>query len=150
MWNWVGRNADKLQALAAVLTAAAALVALIVIPLQIGSADLIQRDQTAREIYREFLSMTVQKPELASGRYCAMDEENQRIAYEAYVDYLFYTTEQMVESDPGWEVPMATYFKDHLEFICSRDDLGRFTPGVAAILATLRAQCAQVERCPAR
>lgn len=120
------------------------------IPLQIGSADLIQRDQTAREIYREFLNLTVQKPELTSGRYCAMEDETQRIAYEAYVDYLFYTAEQMIGSDPEWKTPMSSYFQDHLEFICSRENNGRFTQGVAAIAATFRSQCAQVQSCPAQ
>jgi len=149
VWNWLGRNADKVQAVGAIATALAALVALIVIPLQISSADLIQRDQTAREIYREFLNLTVQKPELAAGHYCAMTDENQRVAYEAYVDYLFYTAEQMIESDPAWKGPMTTYFEDHLEFICSRENRGRYTQSVAEIASTLQSQCAKVQSCAA-
>lgn len=147
MGEWLERNFEKISAVGAIATALAALVALIVVPLQIRSADIIQRDQTAREIYREFLSLTVQKPELASGRYCAMKDENQRIAYEGYVDYLFYTAEQMIESDPEWKGPMASYFNDHLEFICQRANRERFTQSVAAIAAGLQSQCSKIESC---
>jgi len=65
MWNWLRRNTEPLAALGGIATAFAALSALVIIPYQVGQADLIQRDQTAREIYREFLNLTVQKPELA-------------------------------------------------------------------------------------
>lgn len=150
MGDWLERNSEKIGAVGAIATALAALVALIVIPLQIRSADLIQRDQTAREIYREFLSLTVQKPELASGRYCEMKDENQRIAYEGYVDYLFYTAEQMIESDPEWKGPMASYFEDHLEFICLRENKGRFIQSVAAVAAMLQPQCSKIESCSSR
>jgi len=150
MAGWLERNAAKIGAVGAIVTALAALAALVFIPLQIRSADIIQRDQTAREIYREFLNLTVQKPELASGRYCAMKDENQRIAYEAYVDYLFYTAEQMIESDPAWKEPMDSYLQDHLEFICSPENKDRFTQSVAEMTATLQAQCARVESCEAR
>ncbi|CAN7298559.1 hypothetical protein LJR030_002680 [Rhizobium sp. LjRoot30] len=147
MGEWLERNFERIGAIGAMTTALAALVALIVIPLQIRSADIIQRDQTAREIYREFLSLTVQKPELASGHYCAMKDENQRIAYEGYVDYLFYTAEQMIESGPEWKGPMAAYFNDHLEFICQSANRERFTQSVAAIVAVLQSQCPKVESC---
>lgn len=150
MWRWLGKNSEHIVAIGAVVTAVAALVALVVIPLQIRSADLIQRDQTAREIYREFLNLTVQKPDLASGHYCQMTDENQRIAYEAYVDYLFYTAEQMIESDPAWKGPMASYFGDHLEFICSRENKGRYSHSVAEIAASLQSQCAKVPSCEAQ
>jgi hypothetical protein len=45
----------------------------VVIPYQVAQADRIQRDQTAREIYREFLNLTVQKPDLANADYCTLE-----------------------------------------------------------------------------
>jgi len=148
MGDWLERNAERIGAIGAIATALAALGALVVIPLQIRSADLIQRDQTAREIYREFLNLTVQKPELAKGNYCAMTDENQRIAYEGYVDYLFYTAEQMIESDPEWKEPMASYLEDHLEFICLDQNKGRFMKNDATITAILQPQCSRTQGCP--
>ena len=100
MRNWLTRNAEPLEAVGAIATAFAALTALVVIPYQVAQADRIQRDQTAREIYREFLSLTVQKPELANADYCAMKDPKEQTAYAAYVEYLLYTSEQMIDTSP--------------------------------------------------
>ena len=107
MLGWLGRNAEPLGAIGAIATAFAALSALIIIPVQIGEADRIQRDQTAREIYREFLNLTVQKPELAQADFCTMSDAKDIAAYGAYVEYALYTAEQMVASSPDWRAPMA-------------------------------------------
>ena len=107
--DWLTRNSEALGAVGAIATAFAALTALVVIPYQIGQADLIQRDQTGREIYREFLNLTVQKPELANADYCAIRDETQRTAYSAYVEYMVYTAEQMVGISDDWRKPMAAY-----------------------------------------
>lgn len=141
MWDWLGRNAARLEALGALATAVAAVAALILIPVQIGSADRIQRDQTAREIYREFLSLTVQKPELANADYCALDDPEERTAYEAYVDYLLYTSEQLIDSSADWRGPMLGYLAAHDGFICSKTDWEDYSEGVHDIVQTLRAEC---------
>ncbi len=84
--DWLTRNSDALGAVGAIATAFAALTALVVIPYQVAQADRIQRDQTAREIYREFLNLTVQKPELATARYCEISDDRLATAYSAYVE----------------------------------------------------------------
>ncbi len=119
MRGWLTRNAEALGALGAIATAFAALTALVVIPYQVGQADRIQRDQTAREIYREFLNLTVQKPELANADYCTLKDETQRTAYSAYVEYLLYTAEQMVDTSEEWRKPMANYLTEHKTYLCS-------------------------------
>lgn len=119
MRNWLTRNAEPLEALGALATAFAALTALVVIPYQVAQADRIQRDQTAREIYREFLSLTVQKPELAMADFCTLSDANQTAAYAAYVEYLLYTAEQMVATSPDWRDLMAAYLADHMGYLCS-------------------------------
>ena len=121
MKAWLARNAEALEAVGAIATAFAALTALVVIPYQVAQADRIQRDQTAREIYREFLNLTVQKPELANADFCALTVPDQITAYSAYVEYLLYTAEQMVATSPDWRVPMAGYLKDHATYLCSPD-----------------------------
>lgn len=139
MRQWLVRNAEPLQAVGAIATAFAAITALIVIPYQTSVADRIQRDQTAREIYREFLNLTVQKPELATADYCALKEPNQIAAYSAYVDYLLYTAEQMVDTSPDWRAPMAGYLGDHMAYLCSRDVQAH--PDVQEMLAELELSC---------
>ena len=119
MRNWLTRNAEALGALGAIATAFAALTALVVIPYQVGQADRIQRDQTAREIYREFLNLTVQKPELANADYCTLKDETHRTAYSAYVEYLLYTAEQMIDTSDEWQKPMENYLAEHKSYLCS-------------------------------
>jgi len=119
--DWLRRNSEALGALGGLATAFAALTALVVIPYQVAQSDRIQRDQTAREIYREFLNLTVQKPDLANADYCALTDPGQKTAYAAYVEYLAYTAEQMVDTSPDWRGPMASYLEDHMAYLCSGD-----------------------------
>ena len=119
MRDWLTRNAEPLGAFGALATAFAALTALVVIPYQVGQADRIQRDQTAREIYREFLNLTVQKPELANADYCTLKDETHRTAYSAYVEYLLYTAEQMIDTSDEWQKPMENYLAEHKSYLCS-------------------------------
>lgn len=147
MRNWLTRNAEPLQALGAIATAFAALTALVVIPYQVAQADRIQRDQTAREIYREFLNLTVQKPELASADYCALTDENQKTAYTAYVEYLLYTSEQMIDTSPDWRGPMASYLEDHMAYLCSQGIWDAQFPDIKDLVAELALTCEAENQC---
>lgn len=147
MRNWLTRNAEPLQALGAIATAFAALTALVVIPYQVAQADRIQRDQTAREIYREFLNLTVQKPELATADYCALKDTNQTAAYSAYVDYLLYTSEQMIDTSPDWRAPMASYLRDHMAYLCSEDVSNAQSPDIKDLLTELALTCDAESKC---
>lgn len=140
MLGWLGRNAEPLGAIGAIATAFAALSALIIISVQIGEADRIQRDQTAREIYREFLNLTVQKPELAQADFCTMSDAKDIAAYGAYVEYALYTAEQMVASSPDWRAPMAGYLDDHLPYLCDPEGLGA-REGVEDVLEDVDLAC---------
>ncbi|MEZ5912254.1 MAG: hypothetical protein R3D84_08560 [Paracoccaceae bacterium] len=148
MWAWLRRNAEPLEAAGALVTALAALAALVVIPWQIAAADRIGREQTAREIYREFLNLTAQKPELAAADYCDLPKDRDRVAYTAYVEYLLYTTEQMVDTDPDWRGPMESYLADHMTYLCSNEDWASLSEDVYAIVQGLKAGCGQVAACP--
>lgn len=147
MWDWLRRNTEPLAALGGIATAFAALSALVIIPYQVGQADLIQRDQTAREIYREFLNLTVQKPELARADYCSLKDTAQITAYGAYVEYLLYTAEQMIETTPDWRAPMAGYLSDHMKYLCDPERLNAHD-GVAGLLAQTGLVCKPENTCP--
>jgi hypothetical protein len=144
----LARHAAALGALSAVITALAAVLALIVIPWQLAATDRIQRGQTAREIYREFLALTVNRPELAVADWCAIRDTRDGAAYEAYVDYLLYTAEQALDTGPDWQAPMREHLADHLPFLCSQPDLSQFSDPLAALLTDLRKGCAAVPACP--
>jgi hypothetical protein len=145
--NWLTGNAEPLQAVGAIATAFAALTALVVIPYQVAQADRIQRDQTAREIYREFLNLTVQRPELATANYCALTAPREQTAYAAYVDYLLYAAEQMIDTSPDWRAPMAGYLKDHMAYLCAEGILDAQSPGIADLMADLALSCKAQPAC---
>jgi hypothetical protein len=144
--DWLRRNSEALEALGGIATAFAALTALIIIPYQVAQSDRIQRDQTAREIYREFLNLTVQKPDLANADYCALTDAGQKTAYTAYVEYLVYTAEQMVDTSPDWRGPMASYLEDHMAYLCG-PDAGDQNGDMAALMADLALVCEAQTQC---
>lgn len=127
-------------------TAFAALTALVVIPYQVAEADRIQRDQTAREIYREFLNLTVQKPELATADYCGLTDPTRIAAYSAYADYLLYTADQMVETSPAWRGTMASYLKSHMSYLCS-PEIRAANDDVEGLIADLGLTCKPENQC---
>ena len=147
MRDWLIRNSEPLQAVGAIATAFAALTALVVIPYQVAQADRIQRDQTAREIYREFLNLTVQKPELASANYCAMKDATQITAYSAYVEYLLYTSEQMIDTSPYWRAPMAGYLAAHMPYLCDQENWAAQSPDIKNLIAELALTCKPDHQC---
>lgn len=147
MRDWLTRNSEALQAAGAIVTALAALTALIVIPYQIRQADRIQRDQTAREIYREFLNLTVQKPELAHTDYCALQDPDRIAAYTAYADYMLYTADQMVRTSPTWRGTMASYLKPHMAYLCS-PEIRQANDDVEGLVADLGLTCLPEHQCP--
>lgn len=141
MRDWLIRNAEPLQAVGALATAFAAMTAVVIIPYQVAQADRIQRDQTAREIYREFLNLTVQKPELAGADYCALKDGVQITAYAAYVDYRAYTAEQMIDTSPDWREPMASYVEDHMGYLCDPANWLSRSPDITGLVAELGLAC---------
>lgn len=147
--GWFNRNSEVLQGVGALATALAAITALIVVPWQIAAAERIQRDQTAREIYREFLNLTIQKPELAVGGLCAGGTAATRAAYAAYVDYLLYTSEQVLELGEGWPETVAAHLAPHGEYLCAlgEADLATFSDRVGALVRDSRGACAAANPC---
>lgn len=147
MLAWLTRHSAALEGLGGLATAIAALTALIVIPYQVAQSDRIQRDQTAREIYREFLNLTVQKPDLANADFCALKDTGQITAYTAYVEYLLYTSEQMIDTSPDWRAPMASYLEDHMAYLCSEGIWDAQSPNIRELVAELAQACKPENQC---
>ena len=72
MFLW--ENAEKFGNLAQLVLTAAAVIALGFAYLQVRSAEKSQREATAKEIYRDYLMVAFENPELASP-----DDDNQKI-----------------------------------------------------------------------
>jgi hypothetical protein len=148
MWGFLNRNAGGIQALAALLTVLLALGALIGVKMQIDAADRIQRAQSARDIYREYLSMAINKPEFAQPDYCAISKTPQAPAYEHFVEYMLYTAEQSISVDPDWADTFEAVFKVHAQYLCTLNDTSGYNDAVGRLIETFKVQeCQSSQPC---
>lgn len=146
--SWLSRHAEAIEAVAALLTACIALVALIAVPLQIRANAALQAEQSARDIYREFVALSVSKPQFAAPDYCALQQSpTEFAAYSYYIEYLLYTAEQVTSVSPEWEGTIQSHLIQHQDFFCSNPDWNADTSPVAALIAGQRAQCAETVTC---
>jgi hypothetical protein len=150
MKRWLEQRAKALGALAAIVTMLAAVAALIGVKVQIDASARQAREQSARDIYREFLNLSIARPELADPDYCALQGSPQESAYENYLEYTLYTAEQLRSVSPEWDATMLDHLAPHRAALCSGGDWGDDTPGVRALVARFKErECkAPVESCP--
>jgi|JI8StandDraft_2_1071088.scaffolds.fasta_scaffold10286_5 hypothetical protein len=145
------RHSQALQGLAAGVTALAAVAALIVVPWQIAANDRSTRENSAREIYREFLNITIQRADLASRDLCAPATPVEQAAYEGYVEYLLYTAEQVLTLADDWGPTLTARLAPHARYLCEFEpaDFDGLTDPVAALVRQVTQGCAQLPPCGA-
>ena len=142
MKKWLESRAKALQALAAIVTICAAVAALVGVKVQIDANARQQREQSARDIYREYLNLSISKPEFANPDYCAIAGTANEGAYEDYVEYLLYTSEQVLAAMPDWEPTLSARLTPHKELLCGESDWGEETQAVRAMIGRFKArQC---------
>lgn len=150
MWHWFKSHSEALQALGALVTALAALAALVVIPLQIRAAEAIQQRQAAREMYRNLVALTIERPALVNSEYCDLRQPDQITAFSAYVEFLLYTAEQLMATDPtSWRSPLLGMMEEHITFFCADDDWQTYERAVQDLIEHLRQSCPPVPVCTA-
>jgi len=142
---WLARNSSALQALAALLTVAVAIAALIGIKLQIDASYRVQREQSAKEIYRELLNISIANPDLAAPDYCALKKSPRFSAYQAYVDYVLYTAEQVIDMDDSWTLTIERQLESHSAYLCSDDAPDENAPAVEALLKSFRSHACKTQ-----
>lgn len=146
--EFLNRNAGAVQAFAAIITVVLALAALIGVKIQIDAADSIQRAQSARDIYREYLSLAINKPEFAKPDYCKLTGTPQESGYEHFVEYMLYTAEQTISVDPGWADSFMHDFNEHRQYICMINDDAGYSDAVFGLVKTFQeATCKTVQPC---
>lgn len=150
MKRWLESHAKAIGAAAAIVTMLAAVVALIGVKVQIDASAAQAREQSARDIYREFLSLSIARPELADPNYCALASSPQEVAYENYLEYALYTAEQLGSVSAQWDATMLDHLTAHRAALCAGGDWQDDSPGVQRLIAQFRAkECKQpVEPCP--
>ena len=146
--NWLHRNAPAIEAAAAGVTALVALAALIAIPWQIRATAELQAEQSARDIYREYVALSVNKPQFAAPDYCGLRSRHEDwTAYQYYIEYLLYTAEQVTSVSHEWAPVVAGHLETHQEFFCAEPEWNADTPLVSALIAQQRTQCGPVTIC---
>jgi hypothetical protein len=146
--NWLTRNSSALQALAALLTSAVAIVALIGVKFQIDASYRVQREQSAKEIYRELLNLSIANPDLAEPNYCALKQSPRFASYESYVDYVLYTAEQVVDMDASWSSTIEAHLESHADYLCAKSTGGENSPAVESLLNSFKSRaCKSATTC---
>ncbi len=138
--NWLKRHAVAIQSLGAIITALVAMAALVGVKLQVDSNARQQREQSARDIYREYLNLSIARPELADADYCAMHKSDQRAAYENYLEYTLYTADQLLGAAPHWEATMTDHLAAHREALCTDADWSDDSPQIQGLVRRFKTQ----------
>lgn len=138
MKKWLERHAKAMQSAGVIVAVLAAVVALVGVKFQIDASARQQREQSARDIYREFLNLSISKPEFASPDYCAIRGSPNEAAYETYVEYLLYTAEQILQALPDWQETMEQRLLPHRELLCTQSDWTGDAPEVQQLIGDFR------------
>ena len=136
--NWLEKHSKAIQAVAAIVTAAVAVLALVGVKLQVDASYRVQREQSAKEIYRELLNISIANPDYAAPDYCALKQSAKSAGYESYVDYVLYTAEQVIDMDAGWSGTMEQHLQEHADYLCSREETGDYAPAVEVLLQSFK------------
>lgn len=136
--GWFDKHGAAIQGIGAIVTVFIAAAALVGVKIQIDAAARTQQTQSARDIYREFLTLSISKPEFAEPDYCTIKDGPQAPAYHNYVDYLLYTSEQMLAVSPDWEPALSQHLAAHEQYICAIKDWSDYPDNVEAMVGRFR------------
>lgn len=118
-----GSFAQRYGNAAQIASAVVAAFALMGVYLQVQSNLRLSREGSAREVYRAYLQLAVEHPELAYPEgFGAGIAREQRARYGWFVSYLLYTCEQILASfpnDPQWQRACLEQIAYHRSYLCS-------------------------------
>ena len=137
---WLERHAKSIQAMTGIVTMLIAIAALLGVKWQIDASVRLQQEQSARDIYREYLSLSISRPEFADPDYCAIRQGGQESAYENYVEYLLYTGDQLLTVSRTWEPTLLDHLTPHREILCRDNDWSDDSAQVRSLIGTFKAQ----------
>lgn len=147
--HWLKENTDALQALGAILTIVFAVVALVAIKWQIDASDQLQKEQSARDMYREHLSLAIQHPKIAYTDYCELKAGKERLAHEAFVEHFLYTAEQLTALGAHWQHTVNAVLEEHSSYLCSRSEWGDYPADLTKLIQSVRTdKCRAIRTCP--
>jgi hypothetical protein len=144
--GWFDKHGPAIQGIGTVATALIALAALAGVKMQIDAGARTQQEQSARDIYREYLSLSINRPEFAEPDYCAIKDGPQAAAYQNYVDYLLYTSEQMLAVSPDWEPALAEHLAAHDQYLCRAKNWSSYPDSVQTMIERFRVRSCKAQQ----
>lgn len=142
--HWLRRNSEVLDAIGSFLTVFIAVAAIVAVKWQIDATDQTERQQSARDIYREHLALAIQYPTIALVDYCDLPDEPSRLAYSAYAEHFFYTAEQLIELGDHWKHTISESLGEQESYLCSRNKWDDYPEDILTLIRAV-----QEERCSA-
>lgn len=134
------RHSNAISAFSAIVTACVAAGALIGVKFQLDEAERLQHAQSARTAFRTHLELAVQHPDFAHPENaCSLLNSAQAPSYQAFVEHLLYSAEQMLHVADNWEDTFLGYLKPHAAYLCSKDSLSAETEYTASLHTQFRA-----------
>jgi hypothetical protein len=118
-------NAETLRGLATVMTAIVAMVAVIVAVIALITGRNSQREATAKAIYRDYLKLAFENPELANpyrGALKRKDDLKQDERYRWFVAFMLNSCGEIARSKPGdetWRKAILEDLKMHNDYLKS-------------------------------
>ena len=113
---------SKVASAATVIAAATAVAALFIALHQIDVARQIQREASARDAFKEYLKLAMDKPEFADASLGKISKSaNSRSGYTWFVSYFLFSAEQIYQSFPNdseWSAALShqvCYHKTYLQ-----------------------------------
>ncbi|MBX9827051.1 MAG: hypothetical protein K2Y27_18930 [Xanthobacteraceae bacterium] len=128
---------------AQIASAVLAIAALAGIYFQVQANFRVSRENSAREIYRAYLQMAVQHPQLAypeNAAVVAAMSRDERARYGWFVSYLLYTCEQILVNfprDATWRRTCQEQVAYHTPYICSsvvKDEINHYDPAMRGLI----------------
>jgi hypothetical protein len=121
---------DQLSQIATIATGIAAVAALIMVVWQVRWSRQLQERATGYEIYTQFLSVTLNQPEVSTIELSDADTQNltvngdpnKFVRYEVYVDLMIVAFEQLLKlthNDERTREYLRSYLEQHKAYLCS-------------------------------
>lgn len=143
--GWLKQNAPSIEAAAALITALVAVAAIVGVKLQIDANAAQQASQSARDIFREHLTLSIVNPQFSEPDVCTLIASDQRPAYAAFVEHLLYTSEQILATQTDWNDAISERLAPHIDYFCSTDGWNGYTQPVTDLIALTRTEYCSAE-----
>ncbi len=146
--SWIKRNAETVTAIGTAITALVAVLALAGVKLQIDATQQLHDTQAGKEIYREFLSLSIKNPELARPGDCPNFTPDRAISYDFFVEHLLFTAEEAVLFDENLALSFENLLSNHGYAICGEAAWTGYTEDVNQMISrTQKRICPEYPTC---